>query len=419
MKRTGVLGSSFGTYFLFAIYVVCIGVMVSDYKPISNLVGSATTIITLLYICINKNYHNSPFEKKNIHYVLFFLVYFTITSLPQFEPYPWFTSIMVYIMVFTPFFLFMYLKHTRNVKLMKFLVFSFIIIWNYFLVLCFITCLTIPDLARLMAANRPAFVDMINGGGYPMGYGSAVLATFLFSQLIFGKFQRIVTKVFVIADIVFMIMTVLVINSFITLASLLAGMFIAVIYRLTKTSRARVISYFITGCVMLLVYINLSSILLFLTNNVKDDFWNRRLTEVYEAVALDSKTSHVETREHVYEISKEGIKRSPIIGNGYKFGNIFQKEESNGVGNHSSFLDTIAQFGLIGGLPILLFMFYPYRKTRRENENWYHLVPLYIMLCLNPILRCYHVMLIVFLIIPSIQFINRYSKQVLLDRSRI
>ena len=151
----------------------------------------------------------------------------------------------------------------------------------------------------------------------------------------------------------------------------------------------------------------------YLIKNTQDEFWNRRWTESYEALILDQNSSHVDKREMVYQLSIDGIIESPIFGNGYKFGNVFNKDESYGVGNHSTVIDTLAQFGIVGGIPLLLFLLYPLINARRKQEDFTYLVPFYVMSCLNPTLRCYHVMVIIYLIIPCAQYLlnkDNYSQ---------
>ena len=389
--------------YILPIYILCMLVMVSDYKVVSNIVGSITTLLTILFLIVNKNNNYSSFEKKNVSYVFIFLIFYVLTSLFNFNMYPFFTGFIVYLMVLTPFFLFLYIYHTKNVKFMKILLVCFVIIWNIFVFLCFKTCLEFPNLARYMASHRELFIDVINGGGYPIGYGSAILTTYLFTHILNGSFKGLLVKLFVIIEIVFMIMTILVINSFIILLSLLVGLFVAFINRFAKTANSKFFYYCFFGVVLLIVYINIASILIYVLNNIDNSFWNKRLSESYATIVLERNSNHVDERERVYQISLNGIAESPIIGNGYKFGNVFNKDEANGVGNHSTLLDTLAQFGLIGGIPVLLFLLYPLRNAIRKKEDYTYLIPFYVMSCLNPTFKCYHVMLIIYLIIPLMQ----------------
>ena len=200
-----------------------------------------------------------------------------------------------------------------------------------------------------------------------------------------------------------MIITVLVINSFIILLSMLVGIIVSTINRISSISGSKIISYMLFLSIFIIFCFNIRGILNFLIENTENDFWSKRWTETYASVVLGQNSNHVDTRNYVYQVSIDGFCKSPIVGNGYKFGNIFEKDNMVWVGNHSTFWDTLAHFGLIGGIPLFVFLLYPLRRARKDGEDLVYLLPFYIMLCLNPVLNCYHVMLIIYLIIPCLQ----------------
>ena len=401
-----------GIGFLLPVYVLCMLVMISDYKIVSNFVGSITTLIALCIIFFEKKYNFTRIERRSVLCISFFLLFYTVTSLFQFDAHSWFTGVMVYMMVFTPFLVLLHLQHTENVESINYLVFCFIIIWNIFLSLCFTTCIAYPGLARAMASQRTLFVDVINGGGYPMGYGSAILATYLFSKLLHGEIKGKLTMILVIAEILFMSMTIFVINSFIIIFSLITGVLLVAVSKVAKSRKSAIFSYSMTGIILLVIGLNISEILKYLKDNTEDELLQKRWEEIYYSVEEDENSNHVDAREYVYQKSIDGFWDSPIIGNGYKTGNVYSnnKDEDSGIGNHSSVLDALAQFGLIGGIPLLLFLLYPMKYAKTRKLDMLYLVPFYIMLCLNPTIRCYHVMLIVYLIIPSMENLLKEKK---------
>lgn len=395
-----------GTFFIALTYTMCMLAMISDYKVLCNIVGSITTIVTLLYLLLNKARGVQPLEKRTKLFAILFLSYFTITSLFQFDVQQWGINFMVYLMVITPFFLNTHLELNRELKLTKTFVYSFFVIWNVFLVLCFVSCLLIPNLARMMAAERGSFYSVINGGGYYMGNGSAILIAYLFNSLLKGEIKGKLLKLLSVLEILLMIATILVINSFVIFVSMIVGLTFVTINGCFKSRNYKILSYLLFSIVGVVIYVNLSSILGYIINNTNNEFWNKRFEETYEAVVNDDNSAHVDSREAVYQISIEGIISSPIFGNGYKTGNAFDTEGRGGVGNHSSILDSLAQFGVIGSLPLFLFLFYPLLRARDRKERWEHLIPFFIMAFLNPVFKCFHVMVILFLIIPSIERIK-------------
>lgn len=398
--------------FIAFVYILCMAALISDYKVLSNIVGSITTLITILYILLSNKKKNEPLEHNASTYILLFFSYFIATSLVNFNPDKWFVTIMVYIMVFTPFFFYNYLYKSKDIKFAKALLAGFFLIWTIFLTLCFITCYTTPDLARMMAAERGSYYNIINGGGYYMGYGSAILCAYLFKRLLRGDFKNGWLKIFMIFEIVLMIATVLVINSYITLVALVAGLLIPTINTFAKSLKSKYISYTITGVVLLIIYFNAGPILGYLIKNTENEFWNRRLAETYESAINGDNTAHVDERERVYQVSIDGFFLSPVLGNGYKNGNAFEGEGSNYNGNHSTVFDSLSQFGIVGALPLFLFLLYPLRRAKARREDWDYLIPFFIMAFLNPVLKSYHVMVILFLIIPCMEMIKTHNRMI-------
>ena len=105
----------------------------------------------------------------------------------------------------------------------------------------------------------------------------------------------------------------------------------------------------------------------------------------------------------MYDRSIDGFLENPIFGNGYKFGNVFNTDDDSGVGNHSSIMDSLSQYGIIGSIPYFLFLLYPWKRSKKYKYDSYHLVSYYTLLFLNPVFNCYHTMLIVYFIIPALE----------------
>lgn len=388
---------------LVPIMLLCMTVMISDYKVICNIIGSVCSSFMILYVYIKGGISFSGLEKKSIKYILFFLLYYTITSLFAFNFNYWITYLLYYIILFTPFLLCKYVTTNFSKKTLKFIVFIFFVVWTAFCLICLKSCIDYPALAREMTANRKMFEYVINGGGYYMGYGSAVLSVYLFERLINGHISNLFYRLYSLGLIALMIVLIFYINSYVIFVATSLGFGVCIVGKISRNTGARVISYLIIGILALILYLNVSNILTFMIDNTKDPFWNKRFTETYEAIVLKQNSNHVDSREEVYQISIDGIKQSPIFGVGYKYGNVFDHDSTHGVGNHSSILDTLAQYGIIGGLPLFLFLFYPWRKNSLLHNPRYYLIPFYAMLYLNPIFTCYHTMFLVYLLIPILQ----------------
>lgn len=388
-------------YFLLPILVIMMAFMISDYKVLCNMVGSACTVLLLIYI--SGKYYSGVVEKKYSTYFILFLVYYTLSSLFEFNPSWWIRYLIYYLMLFSPFLLCNYILGGNDRTLIKYILGAFFIIWTVFCVLCTQSCMAIPDLARLMAAYRSEYYQMINGGGYPMGYAAVILSTFLFNQLLSGNIKSKFWRIFFYAQLGMMAIMVLTINSFIILVGLIIGYGINIIGRVAKTGSSRIFSYVTIGMFSLVIYLNIGSILLFLVNNTQDEFWHHRWVETYDSVVLGQDSHHIDHRQEMYDISLEGFKENPVFGVGYRYGNSFDHDSTFKVGNHSTILDTLAQYGIVGAIPLFLFLLYPVVNNRRKGFNSNYLIPFYIMAYLNPIFTCYHAMVVIYLIIPLMQ----------------
>ena len=393
-------------YIFIPLVFLLMGFMISDYKVLCNLVGSITTLILLIYT--KGNCGNNYYDCKNTRYYVLFLVYYTITSLFNFNIYSWFVYFLFYLILFCPFMLYRYIENRRNVSLAKTIIVIFFIIWTVFCLLSIKSCIEVPNLARMMAAYRPSFKDVINGGGYPMGYGAAILSGYLFYLILYRKVKNGFLKSIIILELAIMFFMVSLINSFIIFFGLLLSYAINIINRNTKGPL--ILVYIVLGIIAIITYFFIGDILLFIAHNTSDELMHKRWMEIYNTIILGSNSNHVDDRQLMYDISFNSFIQSPIIGVGYKFGNIFALGDLKYIGNHSTILDTLAQFGIIGAIPVFHFLLYPYRRNRRLKYDSSYLVPFAFMACFNPIFTCFHAMLIVYLIIPLIQLLRHNDK---------
>ena len=379
------------------------GFMISDYKVLCNLVGSIATLMLLIY---TQGYCGDDYyENKNTRYYVLFLVYYTITSLFNLNIYSWFVYLLFYLILFCPFILYRYIENSRNISLVKVILVIFFVIWTVFCILSVKSCIEVPDLARLMAAYRPSFKNVINGGGYPMGYGAVILSTHLLYLILNNKIKSRLIRWLVFGELILMLFMVMLINSFIILCGLLIGYGIIILNRITKNSKSRLFTYFFFGIVAIVVCVFIGEILLFIADNTTDDFWHKRWMETYNSIINGNDSNHVEERQLMYQISFDSFLQSPIFGVGYKFGNVFSLGDFTYIGNHSTIIDSLAQYGIIGATPLFLFLLYPLKRNIMLGHDSSYLVPFALMSCLNPIFHNFHPILIVYLIIPLTQLL--------------
>lgn len=397
----------FKNYFLvFPIISILMLFMISDYKVLCNLVGSACSM-ALIALTIG-NYNNEIFDEKNTKFYALFLLYYTLTSLFAFNFYSWVTYLLIYITLFIPFLILRFIIRINDVFLAKLIVSIFFVIWTAFCLISIKSSLEFPDIARLMCAYRPEFKDVINGGGYPMGYGAAILSAYLYYRLINGQVYSKYLKIIIVVELAIMFYMVTLINSFIILLSLLAG-YVAVSINRFVNSRNKHAMYLGIAAFALIGYLLMGPFLQFMMSNTENDFWRKRWTETYYSLYEGKNSNHIDDRQERYDISLYGISESPIIGNGYRNGNGFDGD-SVYIGNHSTLLDSLAQYGIIGSLPLFLYLLYPYRRNKRLGLDSSYLVPYGLMAVLNPIFNFFHVTVILFLIIPLLQYIQNDNR---------
>ena len=393
-------------FIIFTMMFVTMAFMISDYKVLCNKIGAICSMLVFLTVLL-KNQSGLKLKSNietNVCVAIFiFLLYFTLTSLPSFSISVYVEKILYYLIEFVPLFLAMHIYRNPDRKLIKLLLVSFLVIWNIFCVISFVCCMQTPDLARLMAAERSKYYNSAIGGGYPMAYGSAIFSVFVFEYLLKGNFKNKKTKSFAIFEIVLMLLVIYATHSFIVLISTILGFALSLMNKFIN-GKYKFVIFVATMAATVLLWLNIENILSYLVLSAKNEFWYTRWSEVYNYVVYGQESYHIGLRFYVYELSIETIKTNTFLGSGYLFGNDYSLIFEYGVGNHSTVLDTLAQFGLVGGLPFLYLCLYPYFFNKKHGFSASYLVTFYIMLFLNPIFSCYHMILIIFLVIPLIQY---------------
>ena len=111
----------------------------------------------------------------------------------------------------------------------------------------------------------------------------------------------------------------------------------------TSSSRKKILIYIVLLAVLVCVFLNLQSIILFVANNTKSYSFRDRMMSVYNFLAYKEQGRDFASRMRVYSISLQSIWHYPFIG--IMFG--FKGAESlEMVSGHSRALDVIAIYGL-------------------------------------------------------------------------
>lgn len=391
------------------VLIINMAVMISDYKAICNIVGAACSVLIIGVILYSKRFVIS--FSPVIKCIFFFTLYYILTSLIKGSLDAVLTSVLYFNIEFTCIYLIEYLTNDNHYsyndeRFDRTIVKWFFIIWDVFCVIAIVYYNMIPDLARQMAAYRASYVNLIIGGGYPMAYGSVVLGVFLFQILIEKKVSgKLVLPV--IAEIVLLTILVYFTNSFICMIAMLFGWIICYI-RSKITGSTFIIIAIIVGVFGIVIYVNIDAILTGILALVKNEFIHERIQELYESIVLDQTSFHLNKRSSLYQMSFQSFCEHPLFGVGYTYGNDGALNRLNGVGSHSTILNTLGQYGIIGSIPMFGILLYPIKKAVELGESPFYLFSFFVMLALNPSFSTYHLVLIAYLIIPLIiRLINK------------
>lgn len=361
---------------IFLISVVLIGFATSGYN------GQNTNynlfIMFGLWVCtaiiINPRAFFRMFHKKTLIafslYILFFIL-LSIFSPNLFETAKVIGSTLV---LFSPVLIYLYFIEIEQYNLFKLLVIISILIWVYFCITAIIFYSKNPSAARMLASNADAFNNLAIGGGYSLAYGSTIFAIYLFdiciNKCISSKKLKLL---FYIGIIIFSVLVIETLST-ITIIGLFLGFSLVIIFKTIGWVKARKDDYkgikieqLIMGlllCVILTVLLvntkNIGSILIKETYS-KNDIISLRLQEVGVKLAYGDQnvgTGDFDLRMNIFKDTVSKFFKSPIIGNGYKYGFTFYGGAYEGIGNHEEWIDILAIHGLVGGIPFLLIYIY-------------------------------------------------------------
>ena len=386
-------------------------VMISDYKIISNKVGAVCTLLIMFLLLIYNHGKVSyqKFESRLVLSIFAFLTYYTATSLINGSVVNLFETLLYFLIEFSSIFIYLYFLKKGSLANQNILLLIFFIVWDFFCIIAIINYLSTPNLARLMAAYRASYASLIIGGGYPMAYGSAILSVYLLQTFLENKYIGGIYRFLIILEMLLLTVLVYFTNSFVILISMLLGYILCLVRHSVKGS-LYIIPMVFLFTVLLVLYLNIDSVLEWLINITDNEFIEKRLYEIYNLVANDVTSFHLGKRSDLYKMSIDSFMQYPIFGVGYSFGNLGSLQRSNGVGAHSTIFDSLAQYGLLGAIPLFGIILYPYFHNRNMKFSSTYLISFMLMLFLNPCFTTYHCLLVVYLIIPIMQSIIEAKK---------
>ena len=405
------------------LYLIYASYYISGYSSqLHNYVLIALFAVwTFMAIAEDINSFNKAFNNKTVVWVILFLFYYFFTSLMYGDIINTMEYIAKYILLFACVFQFKYYKARKNPRELKFIVICTLMVWAFFAIKAIAFYIAVPSAARTLASDFYAFDNIAIGGGYAIAFGSAILCVYLFERFINRNIAKRSLKFVFFALVIILFYLLIKTESTLTLISCAVGMVLSIIRKMWRNDGARndlnkLITTILLVSVSLVVLLNIQEIGEWIIEITKDGIDNtivRRFNRVGQKMAYSGTGStyenYVDERFGYVAQSWNTFLKNPIIGVGFKSGNIFSNLENNGLGMHSAICDLLAQHGILGSVPFIMFFIKGLKKECWVYNNTY-IVTMLFMVVVNPF-EYFHAYIAMFTLIPMID--------ILIDRSNI
>lgn len=363
-----------------------------------------------------KSYQRALFSLPNFFVIGFILLHF-------------FTSIFIskigytleytakYFMLYGCLTQFLYYKNRNNIKELKAITVSALAAFFFFSVKAIIFYVQNPSAARVLASNYYAYDTITIGGGYRIAVGAAILLVGVFELMLAGRLTKTANQklLCLLAVGVFLYLLVKT-ESTITLIAAVLGLVLATINRASYGKQLRrqvdfkrkvLGALVIVLCViLLLVSVNgIGEMLMRTTEDNMDKLIYRRIYRIGEKMYYfgteNTVTNYVDTRLDTIKTSWNTFLQNPLLGVGYKCGNHFQTLKDYGVGTHSTIFDTLAQFGVVGGILFFSYMLTALKITYQSIRGNAYVVALLLLMVMNPF-SYFHGYFVVLVLLPML-----------------
>lgn len=380
--------------------VVCF-LQLSGLKGIANYISTGIMcLIALLSLQMTEwKIHNEAIC------VIAFIMFYVLTSILYGSMVYCLTYSINYFLMLSPAIMlpiFLQMRSAAEAKSVKEILRPLLIIWFVMVIISIAFYLQNPSAARVLAANGDAYAGTLIGG-YQLAYGSGLLCVAFFGYGL-KEVKEKKKRLGILLGCVVLFALVYLTESTLTTFATLVGIAVTILTNTRSSGKQKTVHYIVLASVlcilMLYLYIkienNISAIAAWL--NAKSDILiYRRVRELFNSFFLNEKSRHYSERTGLVSESLKLFIESPLIGHGYKYGNIFSIGKAYGIGNHSEFFDCLAKFGLMGSLPLFSLYFNGLKKYVKYNYGF--LASFMMMILLNPFIT-FASSVVVFLIVP-------------------
>lgn len=362
---------------------------------------------------------SKAFGNKTVIWALLFLFYFFITSLSHGNLVNTLEYIAKYLMLFSCVLQFKYYEIRRNIREIKFIVVSSLLVWLYFAIKAILFYIAVPSAARTLASDFYAFDNIAIGGGYAIAFGSAILCVFLFELLINNKKRyKGILRLIILCLVLILFYLLIKTESTLTLISCSLGIILAIVRKFWRNEKCKndlkkVIIVFLLIFSFLVIVLNIHEIGEWIVKVTRDGIDNtiiRRFNRIGQKMVFSGSSyeNYVDERFGYIAQSWNTFLKNPIIGIGFRNGNIFSNLKKNGLGMHSAICDLLAQHGILGALLFIMFFVKGLKKECWVYYNTYIFTMLF-MAFVNPF-DYFHAYFALFTLIPMINIAFNYSE---------
>ena len=403
------------------LYLIYVSYSISGYSSqLHNYIQIALFAAWAYFALIeDKDTFKRAISNQTLLWAVLFLVYYFLTSLKNGDLINTMEYIAKYILSFSCVLQYRFYKSRNNQKEMKLIVVCTIVVWVSIAVNAIAFYITVPSAARTLASDFYAFDAIAIGGGYAIAVGSAILCVYLFERFINNNILKKSLKLILGVMVVILLYLLIKTESTLTLISCIVGLFSVVVRKIWRLDGRKngfnKVVIFISLLSVLLLFI---SLLLFnfqeigewIIDVTKDGIDNtivRRFNRIGQKMAYSGRRvgyeNYIDSRFSYIVQSWETFLKNPIIGVGFKSGNIFANLENNGVAMHSAVCDLLAQHGIIGFIPFCVFFIKALKKECGVRYNTYVLTVLCLVI-VNPF-EYFHAYVAMFMLIPMMDIL--------------
>lgn len=302
---------------------------------------------------------------------------------------------------------------------------SSLLVWNFFVIRAIAFYIENPRAARTLAANQEAYGNIAIGGGYVLAYGAAILGVYLLNVILSGfwkeKHWKKTTVLLLIVIFILNISVVFLTASTVTILGTVLGIVLSIYINIFSTrGENRKISIFIGYvlfiCVIVILFLRWNEIGEWIVNKMAagDTILYQRFQEIGLAmIGQKGESEDLNYRLNSLGSSLKLFFQHPLFGSGYLNGFQYSAEIAMGIGGHGEIFDTMARYGLLGGVPLLLSYYYMIKHERRYSNGFIwggHVVTFLFLVFFNPFVSFQGTFAIGCLVTVMSNIISRYER---------